>query len=303
MATLELVPTLAGVGIHHVLVGTDLSHQSEAALRYGLDFSRLFGADTEIVYVLPTEQYVVAGPEGMLAARDAARRDLLALRTSIRCRRGHDDDTGYRITMCEGEVADCLLQCARDKKADLIVLGTHGRTGLGKAVLGSVAEKVFRRAHAPVLTIGPNVRRQHRMDAIGELLAPCDLSPKSHPAVQFACALARAHHARLTVLHVVDSASEALRVDPERAKACIRDSLKGIVGEHGREVNVRYRVEFGKVAPTVLDVASERNADLIVLGVRPSSGMLDRFAWPIAYELVRGASCPVLTLRGPIPAH
>jgi nucleotide-binding universal stress UspA family protein len=303
MATVEVVPGRCNVGIHHVLIGTDLSHQSEAALRCGLDFSRLFGAEAEIVYVLPTEEYVVAGPEGMLAARDAARRDLLDLQAWISRRRTHDDDAGYRVTMLEGAAADCVLQYARDKKADLIVLGTHGRSGLGKVLLGSVAEKVFRRARAPVLTVGPNFRRPQRINTIREILAPCDLSPKSHPGVRFACALARQHHAKLTVLHVVDGPNEVMRLDPEGAKSRIECELMEIIGEPRHEVEVHCHVECGKVAQTVLDVASEQSADLIVLGVRPSAGVLDRFMWPIAYELVRGAACPVLTLRGQVPAH
>jgi len=300
MVTSELAPNSVGVGIHYVLIGTDLSHQSERAIRYGLDFARLLGAEAEIVYVLPTEEYVVAGPEGLQAARDAARRDLLELRSSISSRSSYDDNAGFHVAMCEGAVAECLLQHAGDKKADLIVLGTHGRGGLGKALLGSVAEKIFRRSRVPVLTVGPNAQRQHEVDAIREIVAPCDLTDGSHSAVWFACGMAASHHSRLTVLHVVDGGSEAVRIDPERAEACIRDRLSAAVGEHGHGVDVFYRVESGRIAPTVLDVSAERHADLIVLGVRPSSGILDRFAWPIAYEVVRGASCPVLTLRGRI---
>jgi nucleotide-binding universal stress UspA family protein len=94
-----------------------------------------------------------------------------------------------------------------------------------------------------------------------------------------------------------------MRLDPEGAKSRIECELMEIIGEPRHEVEVHCHVECGKVAQTVLDVASEQSADLIVLGVRPSAGVLDRFMWPIAYELVRGAACPVLTLRGQVPAH
>ncbi len=81
------------------------------------------------------------------------------------------------------------------------------------------------------------------------------------------------------------------------------EKLAEIVRESGDGVDVRYRIEFGKVSSTILEVATETDADLIVLGVRRSSGILDRFMWPIAYELVREAACPVLTLRGSLPGH
>jgi nucleotide-binding universal stress UspA family protein len=83
----------------------------------------------------------------------------------------------------------------------------------------------------------------------------------------------------------------------------IVQKLAQIVGSQAEQVDVHYRVEFGRVAPNILTVASDTGTDLIVLGVRPSSGLLDRFMWPIAYELVRDASCPVLTIRGKSPAH
>lgn len=89
-----------------------------------------------------------------------------------------------------------------------------------------------------------------------------------------------------------------MKLDPERVKQGIREELAQIIGKHAEGVDVRFRIESGKVASTILDAATEINADLIVLGVRPSSGLLDRFMWPIAYELVREAACPVLTIRG-----
>src|ERR1035438_3775407 len=167
MATAELAAT--GVGIHNVLIATDFSHRSFGVLNYGLNFVRRYGAHAEIVYVLPVDEYALAGPEAVAAAQDAARRDLLELKTKLRCTRTFEDDADYRVTMLEGPIADCLLQWAHEKKIDLIVVGTHGRSGLGKVIPGSVAEKIFRHSDMPVLTVGPHVRslieadRAHRI--------------------------------------------------------------------------------------------------------------------------------------------
>jgi nucleotide-binding universal stress UspA family protein len=298
MATAEIIS--AKVGIHHLLIATDFSHQSDVVVRYGLDFARLLGAQAEIAYVLPTEEYAVAGADGVMAGRESARRDLLDLKS--RLRRDTDyNDTEQQVALLEGPVAECLLQRAHEKKIDLIVVGTHGRGGLGKVVLGSVAEKVFRHSPVPVLTIGPNIHRYRRLNVIREILAPCDLTPKSHLAVRHACELARAHNSRLMVLYVVEDAREGTKLDAGRFKGVIQERLVDIVGRKAEGLNIGYRIEFGRVTPTILKVAAEQKAELIVLGVQPSSGVLDRFQWPVASELVREASCPVLTIRGRTP--
>jgi len=293
----------SGVGIHNVLIATDFSHHSAAALNYGLNFAHRYSAHSEVLYVLPTDEYALAGPEALTAAKDAARRDLLDLKATLR--RGHafEEDVDFRVSMLEGSAADCLLEWAREKRIDLIVVGTHGRGGLGKIILGSVAEKVFRHSPVPVLTIGPHIRRPREIGSAHCFLAPCDLTPKSHPAIRFACALAKEHNSQLTVLHVIEHANEGMKLDPERVKQEIRQELAGIVGTNAEGVNVHFRIEVGKVSSCILDVATEIDADMIVLGVRPSSGLLDRFMWPIAYELVREAACPVLTIRGGVPAR
>jgi len=301
MATAQLVPNC--VGIQNVLIATDLSHHSDAALGYGLECANRYGAQAEIVYVMPTENFALAGPEAIHTAREAARRDLLEFKSRLRRSGSIAEHMDFHVSMIEGPVADSLLQCAREKRIDLIVVGTHGRGGLGKVILGSVAEKIFRHSSVPVLTVGPNIHRSHGMHRSRRILAPCDLTSRSHPALEYACNLAEAHGSELTVLHVIERLNEGVKLDPERVKQGIRDQLAEIVSRHSDGVDVHYRVEFGNVPATILRVASEVDSDFIVLGVRRSSGALDRFMWPIAYELVREAKCPVLTIRGSAPVR
>jgi nucleotide-binding universal stress UspA family protein len=94
-----------------------------------------------------------------------------------------------------------------------------------------------------------------------------------------------------------------MKLDPALMKQEIREKLAEIAGNCAEGLDVRYRVEYGKVSSTILSVATDTNADFIVLGVRGSSGVLDRFMWPIAYELVCEAACPVLTVRGNLSAR
>jgi len=299
MAAAQLTP--AGVGIHNVLIATDFSHHSDAALRFGLSLAQLYGAQAEVVYVVPTDEYVLGGPEGLHAAVEAARRDLLDFKSRLGHMRNFGDNEHCHVSMLEGPVAERLLHCARERKIDLIVVGTHGRGGLGKVILGSVAENVFRHSSVPVLTVGPNSRGSRRINQTHHILAPCDLTPRSHPAVEYACTLAQEHNSQLTVLYVVERPGDGMKVDPDRIKGGIKKSLAELVSRHALGAAVRYLVEIGDVPAAILRVATEIDADFIVLGVRSSSGVLDRFMWPIAYELVREASCPVLTIRGSAP--
>ena len=96
----------------------------------------------------------------------------------------------------------------------------------------------------------------------------------------------------------IDRANEVRSLNPDRVKKEIRERLIEVVGWRDGRFAIHYRVEFGNIPAAILRVASEIDSDLIVLGVRRRSGVLDRFVWPIAYELVRSATCPVLTIRG-----
>jgi len=295
MATAQLTP--ARVGIQHVLIATDFSRYSDSALHFGLQLAKAYGASSYIVYVVPSEPYLLAGPEVYVSARDAARRDLEQLQSELlrtHCLREGDD---YHLYLLEGEIGEAILNFARDKRIDLIVMGTHGRGGLGKALLGSVAENVFRHSPVPVLTLGPGVCRSDWKGQPREILVPADFTPASRRAVQYALEMADEHQAHVTLLHVV--APRELQHVPDHAavQRGIEMRLAELANSGTGSVSCATRIEVGKVTETILQVASEMAADLLVVGVRPSSGVLDRLVIPHAYEIVRDSPCPVLTLR------
>jgi nucleotide-binding universal stress UspA family protein len=289
MATAQLTPV--GVGIHNVLIATDFSRCSNAALEFGLQLARGCNAATYIVFVVPNDQFLLAGPEAYVAAKDAAQRDLESLKFELQ--KTHPEAKDCHFFLLDGDVAQCVLDLARQNKGDLIVLGTHGRGGLGRAILGSVAERVFRNSTVPVLTIGPYCCRATEALAPANILVPVDFTPASERAIGYAVALAGEHKSKLTLLHVIDPKA-ARQSEHKRTEA--KAKLVALVGGEVR-VACDLRVEMGRVVPTVIKVAEEIAADLLVMGVRPPTGVLDRFAWPNAYEAVRQASCPVLTVR------
>jgi len=294
MATAQLHATR--LSIRNVLIATDLSQQSQEILRCGMQLRAAYGAHATILYVLPRDEYVLAGFEAFAAARDAARRDLAEIEAKLGshycCERGKD----YEVLMAEGDVTESIFECARQRHIDLIVLGTHGRSGLSKAFVGSVAERVFRHAEIPVLMIGPCARGS-LLSPPRRVLAPIDFTAATQHSGKYACALAREHQAELVLLHVIEEVPKGGMADLSLLKHRLEQSLAETVCCEEKPQHVRVVTQVGKVVPTVLNAASELDADLMVLGVHLYPKLLDQVRSQPAYELVRQAPCPVLTVR------
>ena len=187
---------------------------------------------------------------------------------------------------------------------DLIVMGTHGRTGVNKAVFGSSAEEVFRRANVPVLTIGPAVRTGgHNGGRFQCVLFATDFNAVSNTAAAYAASLAQENQSRLILLHVLPT--------PKPGKAQKTEQLSVAEALHRVEnllppdaelwCRPELMVEHGDPGAQILAVADRSGADLIVLGVR-GMDTLTRIATRVeratAYEVAAHAHCPVLTVRG-----
>ena len=130
MATAQLTPI--GVGIHNVLIATDFSRYSEPGARFWVETGEgLPGARPTSSWCVPSDEFMLAGPEAYVAAKEAARRDLESLKVELKntaaCIEGED----YHLYLLEGDVAKSILNFAHEKHIDLIVIGTHGRGGLG----------------------------------------------------------------------------------------------------------------------------------------------------------------------------
>ena len=296
MVTAQLTP--AGVGMHEVLIATDFSHYSDVALQLGLQLAHDYQAKAYVCSVVPAGEFLLAGPEAYVAAKDATRRDLLQLKDELKRSHSYMDGRDYYLYLLEGDVSQALLDFADQHGIDLIVIGTHGRKGLGKILMGSVAEHVFRQSPVPVLTIGPHVNHVERRRSLRNVFVPVDFTAASEQAVPYAAALARERDATLTALHVIEPA--ALKSVPDHARLMeqTRTRLAELLSREAKGVRCAIRVETGRVQSVILSVADELKADLLVMGVRPWNRVLDHLRWPHAYEVVRESACPVVTVRG-----
>jgi nucleotide-binding universal stress UspA family protein len=215
-----------------------------------------------------------------------------------------------------GHPASEILRVARETQAGLIVMGTHGRSGLGRLVMGSVAEAVVREASCPVLTVkfpaGDEVERPATSAgtlSVRTILHPTDFSAEARGAFDLACALARDYGARLVVVHVKPIppllGSEFGAVFPPEP-ADVYDSLRQQLSNM-RPANAGIPVEHhlleGDAAGQILHQAADCKCDLIVMGTHGRTGVGRMLLGSVAEAVVRQASCPVLTVKAPMAGN
>ena len=195
-------------------------------------------------------------------------------------------------------------QAIANAGADLIVLGTHGRTGAQKMLLGSVAEEIFRRSQIPVLTIGPGVRSgMHKAAHFRRVLYATDFSEESRAGAPYAISLAQENQSQLFLLHVIhERKHEGERRSSEISVANAMHELHELIPPDA-ELWCRPDplVQYGDPAERILETAEDRDVDLIVLGVRDAAGRLSaatHLERSVAHKVVARAICPVLTIRG-----
>ena len=213
-----------------------------------------------------------------------------------------------RTYLRHGPVWANLSSIIADNAVDLIVLGTHGRTGAGKLLLGSVAEDILRHAPCPVLTVGPKVSGGARLPYlptsqpdlapidldIRQILYATNLSLESLLVAPVALALAEDFEASLTLMHAFERYPD-LSTKPGPIETAVQQ-LQALVPEKAALAYAPQVVmEFGSAPKCILDTAVRRGADLIVMGVHPAN-FTTHFPWTTVHEVIAHSLCPVLTV-------
>jgi nucleotide-binding universal stress UspA family protein len=223
-------------------------------------------------------------------------------------------DTAIEFDVVQGSTAAEILAKADAMPADLIVLGTHGRSGFERLVLGSVTERVLRKAGCPVLTVPKGVPDVVPAPAVlfKRIVCAVDFSDCSLHALNFAISLAQEADGRLTVVHVIELPPDVPREVHENVFASPR-SLREYIALAEEDARARLKnaipesvlayctvdtvLTTGKPYREILRIAEEQTSDLLVIGIH-GRGAIDRLLFgSTAQHLVRLASCPVLTLR------
>jgi nucleotide-binding universal stress UspA family protein len=291
------------IALNRVMVTTDFSPCSDKALHYALARAHNYGATLYVMHVVSSLGYVLAGEEVAIAAEIAATRDMEQLQSGL-AMAGALKGLPFRTVVRRGEVWPQLERLIEEEKIDLLVAGTHGRTGVRCALLGSVAENIFRHARCPVITVGPCVPAgsSSRADAkLKSILFATDFGHASLQALPYAMSLAHHNHARLSLLHVLRAPGpvwyEGSAIGKMRgtAEAKAMERLHGLISQLGE---FEYYVQFGDPVEQILKTAVLCGADMIVMGVKKASPASAHLPWAIAHQIVSQAESPVLTVRG-----
>jgi nucleotide-binding universal stress UspA family protein len=287
------------VTFRHILFATDFSAAANLALPYAAGLARSFGAKLYALHVKEPANYALP-PELWQPAQLADDREVQRLRDAVN--RDFPEITP-EVLEGEGGVWQALASVIETLPIDLVVVGTRGRTGVEKVLLGSQAEEVLRRATCPVLTVGPHAQPEDgKRGKIASILYATDFGFASLAAAPIAVSLAEEYQAKLTLLHVIENRDARRTAAPEEFGENSERHLRALVpGEANFWCAPNFVVEQGLPADKILEVARRTNADLIVLGVHKPEGVPGASTHlPIAtvHHIVARAECPVLTVRG-----
>lgn len=305
------------ISIQRILCPTDLSDFSRLALDHAVAIAKWYESTITLLHVcpvVPTAAYEPGSPmlPSMLLAPEDRDQLLATMKRFAETEAGSSIPIEFQIG--EGNPAAEILANAGTMPTDLVVMGTHGRSGFERLVLGSVTEKVLRKATCPVLSVP-----RHVPDAVPRpevlfkrILCAIDFSDCSMHALNYALSLAQEADARLTVVHAIESPPEvpsdahetflagarslreyiaAARVDrTERLREAIPEAVRAYC-------TVETVMVTGKPYREILRVATEHQSDLIVIGIHGRGAADLLFFGSTAQHVVRQAACPVLTLR------
>jgi nucleotide-binding universal stress UspA family protein len=289
------------ISIKNILFATDLSPSSETALQYARAFAREPGVRVHTLHVSGPDDYQLLNPEAFAATFRGKRVDA---RHSLDALKGLLDGLPCEVPVRGGAVWEVIGDVAARNEIDLLILGTHARTGLPKLLFGSVAEEVFRDVAAPVLIVGSDVKQPGpaRM-AIERVLLATDCNPLSN-APAYAAQVCRQFGAELMVLHVAGEDATPAAQEQLSPSIPVWRRVKETLSEIAPCITELARhpvflVEYGDPAARVLHAAMELNADLLVLGARHPHDVrtASHSPWGTAAKIIAGAPCPVLTLR------
>ncbi len=298
------------IGFRHILCPVDFSDTSRRALRQAVVLAARYDARLTVLHVRPAAaEYVLPAAgigEPAIVPADLPSHD------QVESALAHVLDEVGRpaqppvLAVDTGRAHAAIVARATTEPTDLIVLGTHGRSGVNRLLLGSVTEKVLRTAPCPVLTVPPGEEgAPHAL--FREILCPTDFSPSSQRAVATALDLARQAGGRATVLHAIEylepeEPCEHVDFDIRAYRAHLLEHFRerlhaAVAAESCEGCAVTEVLAINRAYREILDRAAALSADLIVMGVRGHGAVELVLYGSNTQQVVRHATCPVLTVR------
>jgi len=286
---MKLMEPEVALSLKNILLAVDFSPASEPAVRYARAIARQYLSDVHTIHVNGPDSYHLLSPEAFrVAIRDRQiPADVGHLINHLL--EGLPNEVPLRHEGIWGVIADVIAR----NQIDLLVLGTHGRTGLAKFVAGSISEQVLRNVYCPVLTIGPKVPPAGEKLNFQNVLLATDLDPCS-AAPLYAGWLCSQFGGSLTTLHITSEFNGKSANDRDQVS-----QVKAMLAANHFFKPSRIFIQSGTPSAKILETISILRPNMIVLGARHPArpAISEHLPWSTVSKVIAGAKCPVLTVR------
>jgi len=303
--------------INRLLFATDFSDSANKAEEYAVLMARLEGAAVDVFHVM--ELYPGLDPEYPVTQVyvDQLHRETDA-ELAKTVRRLQDQQIPASGRSVFGVPSAQICAAAEESHADLVVLGTRGKTGLEHLLLGSTAERVVVNAPCPVLTVRVPVSRDGAGASVTpprgvhHILAPVDFSDCSLDALEYAVQVAKRLKVPVTILHVLEPISYGIDLtlihlsERERTRVVVEERLNRLVAALVSEgITADHAIRGGLPGDSLVHFIEDNQCDLVVMGTHGRRGLSHLMNGSVAEAVLRRASCPVLTVKSPkfAPGH
>ena len=288
-----------------IVCPVDFSEFSIRAYHYALSLAEHYRAKVAVQHIVeiwryPYADYVASQGDYQEFCRALREGGEEKLREFVKHQPHHEVQP--ELAVHEGVAADCILSFGKARKTDLIVMGTHGRRGFDRLVLGSVADRVMRRAPCPVLTIckappeSTESEEGHHVHHLNRILYCTDFSENSEPALHYAISATEEYDAELTLLHILEETSISAHKDEAIATATQQLDML-IPSEERNKLKIKTAVRVGKPYQEIIQFAQAGQIDMVAMGVS-GRGALDRAVFgSTTYRVIQLGPCPVLAVH------
>lgn len=301
------------IAIDRIVCAVDFSDHSKHALEYAVAMGTYYEARVIALHAYSAAPVVTTAPFGLEAMQVVGVQEVDREAIAAAARRFVElvpSPAAVDLRVVEAlKVADEVVVQAGLLNADVLVIGSHGRSGFERLLIGSTADRILRKVRVPVLVVPPHAPGRPGPHALPfkRILCPIDFADSSVRALEYALHLAEEGDAHLTLLHAIElppELHEALPMDVDirgvrvAADEACRTRLDALVPEAARTYcTVETRVVEGKAHREILAAAEAMHADLIVMGVQGRGAVDVAIFGSNTQSVLRGAACPVLTVR------
>jgi nucleotide-binding universal stress UspA family protein len=286
-----------------VLCPVDFSEFSANAYDFAHSLARHYKARLFVLHVVEPLLSIYHGYMSPAVVEEVYSRQVSDAQEQVRrLAEGHEgEQVESEVFVQIGLVADSILSFAEDHDVDLVVIGTHGRHGLDRLTMGSIAERILRRTRCAVLTVRERARTfvspasLHEPVRLQRVLCCVDFSENAPRALEYAFSLAFQYQAEITLLHVLEDSAAGLRTNEQtETLKCLEDLVPVDARNSATVVPV---VRTGKPYEQIIEYAAQAQTDLIVMGVRGRNALDLALFGSTTHRVIQLGPCPVLVVK------